>query len=166
MVPSKCQFTEARGTYGTYGTYVSLVMLFISYVSGPKNHHFASPVSQLDVNLLYYICNKSHVTYQSARRGLVRGGGVVSSGGRALMADRMRLPALGAAVSRLAGAWAALLGRALSGDGDPAGLRGRLVPVAVLPLPVASGRGREVALPSRVVVRLVGGRCGTRGLLV
>ena len=64
MVPSKCQFTEARGTYGTYGTYVSLVMLFISYVSGPKNHHFASPVSQLDVNLLYYICNKSHVTYQ------------------------------------------------------------------------------------------------------
>ena len=69
MVPSKCQFTEARGTYGTYGTYVSLVMLFISYVSGPKNHHFASPVSQLDVNLLYYICNKSHVTYQQGRGG-------------------------------------------------------------------------------------------------
>ena len=64
MLPAKCQFTEARGTYGTYGTYVSLVMLFISYVSGPKNHHFASPVSQLDVNLLYYICNKSHATYQ------------------------------------------------------------------------------------------------------
>jgi hypothetical protein len=64
MLPAKCQITEARGTYGTY---VSLVMLFISYVSGPKNHHFASPVSQLDVNLLYYICNKSHVTYQKPR---------------------------------------------------------------------------------------------------
>ena len=61
MVPSKCQFIEARGTYGTY---VSLVMLFISYVSGPKNHHFASPVSQLYVNLLFYICNKSHATDQ------------------------------------------------------------------------------------------------------
>ena len=94
----------------------------------------------------------------SARRGLVRGGGVVSSGGRALMAGRMRLPALGAAVSRLAGAWAARLGRALSGGEDPAGLRGRLVPVAGSPLPVAPGRGREVALLPRAVVWLVGGR--------
>ena len=96
----------------------------------------------------------------SARRGLVRGGEAASSVGR------VRLPALGAAVSRLAGAWAARLGRALSGDGDPAGLRGRLVPVAAPPLSAASGRGREVALPPWAVVRLVGGRCGIRGLLV
>ncbi len=98
----------------------------------------------------------------SARRGLVRGGASVSSGGRRLAADRpwLWLSAFGVAAGRLAGAWVVRRGRVLRGGEDPEGLRGRLLPMAGPRLSVAPSRGRAPVLLPPVAGGLGGGCCG------